>query len=156
MIYLYINYDALHTAYACNSSNSITISKRITPGSNLVIRVKVGLGQFNYCGSIGGTPSSPKRHHHRKTAAPVPFLTHRRAFSAFLWPLIHGLGPLRANNGTPGERKRVCALQKNVEIRATWESRSPCTPSSRYTSSKVSRGMGSGKDEWLVAPWGSL
>jgi len=32
------------------------------------------------------------------------------------------LRPLRANDGTPGEKKRVCALQKNVEIRATWGS----------------------------------
>ena len=34
--------------YACNSSNTISICKRIRPGSNLATRIKVGLEQFYY------------------------------------------------------------------------------------------------------------
>ena len=70
--------------YACNSSNTISICKRIRPGSNLATRVKVGLEQFYYCGSIGDTPGSPKGRRRRKMAAPVPFMTRRSAFFAFL------------------------------------------------------------------------
>ena len=106
--------------YACNSSNTISICKRIRPGSNLATRVKVGLEQFYYCGSIGDTPGSPKGRRHRKMAAPVPFMTRRSAFFAFFIAKSRALRPLRANDGTPGEKKRVCALQKNVEIRPTW------------------------------------
>ena len=39
--------------YACNSSNTISICKRIRPGSNLATRVKVTLGQKNDFKSIG-------------------------------------------------------------------------------------------------------
>ena len=108
--------------YACNSSNTITICKLIRPGSNLATLVKVVLKQFYYCGSIGDTSGSPKRHRHREMAASVPFWTRRSAFSAFFIAKSRALRPLRANDGTPGEKKRVCALQKNVEIRATWGS----------------------------------
>ena len=106
--------------YACNSSNTITICKLIRPGSNLATLVKVVLKQFYYCGSIGDTPGSPKRHRHREMAASVPFWTRRSAFSAFFIAKSRALRPLRAKDGTPGKKKRVCALQKNVEIRPTW------------------------------------
>ena len=111
-----------------SSSNTISICKRIRPGSNLATRVKVDLEQFYYCGSIGDTPGSPKGRRHRKMAAPVPFMTRRSAFFAFFIAKSRALRPLRANDGTPGEKKRVCALQKNVETWATWGSWSPIAP----------------------------
>ena len=83
--------------YACNSSNTISICKRIRPGSNLATRVKVGLEQFYYCGSIGDTPGSPKGRRHRKMAAPVPFMTRRSAFFAFFIAKSRALRPLRAH-----------------------------------------------------------
>ena len=46
----------------------------------------------------------------------------RSDFSAFFIAKSRALRPLRAKDGTPGKKKRVCALQKNVEVRATWGS----------------------------------